>query len=47
LTAEIKKINNPLSPTVTTNVLPVQTTTKILPAIGLNSINDLNSALKN
>ena len=46
LTAEIKKINNPLSPTVTTNVLPVQTTTKILPAIGLNSINDLNSALE-
>ena len=46
LTAEIKKINNPLKPTVTTNVLPVQTTTKILPAIGLNSINDLNTALE-
>ena len=46
LTAEIKNINNPLSPTVTTNVLPVQTTTKILPAIGLNSINDLNTALE-
>jgi hypothetical protein len=41
-----KKINNPLASTVTTNVLPVQTTTKILPPIGLNSINDLNIALE-
>ena len=46
LAAEIKKINNPLASTVTTNVLPVQTTTKILPPIGLNSINDLNIALE-
>jgi len=46
LVSEIKKINSPLKPTVTTNVLPVQTTTKILPPIGLSSINDLNIALE-
>ena len=46
LTSEIKNNNNQLTPRVTTNVLPVQTTTKILPPIGLNSINDLNSALE-
>ena len=46
LASEIKKNNNPLTPRVTTNILPVQTTTKILPPIGLNSINDLNLALE-
>ena len=46
ISSEIKNINNPLRPTITTNVLPVQTTTKILPPIGLNSINDLNFAIE-
>ena len=40
--AEVKKINSSLNPLTTTKVLPVQTTTKILPPIGVSSLNGVN-----
>ena len=40
--AEVKKLNSSLKPLTTTKVLPVQTTTKILPPIGVSSLNGVN-----
>ena len=40
--AEVKKLNSSLKPLTTTKVLPVQTTTKILPPIGVSSLKGVN-----
>ena len=40
--AEVKKLNSSLKPLTTTKVLPVQTTTKILPPIGVSSLQGVN-----
>ena len=40
--AEVKKLNSSLKPLTTTKVLPVQTTTKILPPIGVASLQGVN-----
>ena len=40
--AEVKKLNSSLQPLTTTKVLPIQTTTKILPPIGVSSLQGVN-----
>ena len=40
--AEVKKLNSSMKPVTTTKVLPVQTTTKILPPIGVSSLQGVN-----
>ena len=42
ITKETKEISNPMKPITTTKVLPVQTTTRVLPPIPFSSLNGLD-----